>query len=134
MSMNKLITTSNSPIAPAGSFADLELVPLPKPVSQRTGLEELLAAAYRQRFVIMAAVALALIVGTFLAVTSTPRYTAVASVQVDDQAPRVFADDSLEPRTDEKNAERFLQTQVDRARSRTIAGTVANKLELARSP
>jgi succinoglycan biosynthesis transport protein ExoP len=46
----------------------------------------------------------------------------------------VFADDSLEPRTDEKNAERFLQTQVDRARSRTIAETVANKLQLAKSP
>ena len=132
--MNKLITTSNKAIAPAGSFADLELVPLPRPVSQRTGLEELLAAAYRQRFVIAAAIALALIVGTILTLTSTPRYTAVASVQVDDQAPRVFADDSLEPRTDEKNAERFLQTQVDRARSRTIAESVANKLQLAKSP
>jgi hypothetical protein len=73
MSMNKLITTSNKAIAPAGSFADLELVPLPRPVSQRTGLEELLAAVYRQRFVIMAAIALALIVGTILTLTSTPQ-------------------------------------------------------------
>ena len=132
--MNKLVTTSGKAVTPTKSFADLELVPLPKPGSQRTGLEELVAAAYRQRFVIMVALALALLVGAFLAVTSKPRYTAIASVQVDEQAPRVFADDSLEPRADEKNAERFLQTQVDRARSRTIAETVARKARLASSP
>ena len=132
--MNKLITTTNQPMAPARSFADLELVPLQRPATQRTGLEELLAAVYRQRFVIMAALALALIVGAILTLTSTPRYTAVASVQVDEQAPQVFADDSLQPRADEKNAERFLQTQVDRARSRSIAEKVANTLQLAQSP
>ena len=132
--MNKLITTPPKSITPAKSFADLELVPLPRQLPRRTGLEELLAAVYRQRIVITVALALTLIVGTILTLTSKPRYTAVASVQVDEQAPRVFADDSLEPRADEKNAERFLQTQVDRARSRTIAETVANKTQLAKSP
>ena len=132
--MNKLMMTSGKAIAPANSVADLELVPLHRQVSQRTGLEELFAAIYRQRFVILAALTLALIIGAILALTSKPSYTAVALVQVDEQAPRVFADDRLEPRADEKNAERFLQTQVDRARSRTIAERVANKTQLAKSP
>jgi capsular exopolysaccharide synthesis family protein len=132
--MNKLVTTSPTSVTPAKSFADLDLVPLPRQVSQRTGLEELFAAIYRQRFVVILALALALVIGAILTLTSKPRYTAVASVQVDEQAPRVFAEDSLEPRADEKNAERFLQTQVDRARSRTIAEAVANKTQLAKSP
>ena len=68
-----------------------------------------------------------------LTLTSKPHYTAVASVQLDQQAPQVFAADSLQPAADEKDAERFLQTQVDRARSRTIAEAVANKLQLTKS-
>ena len=132
--MNKLITSPQSSMAPNRPYADLELVPLPRQPAQRTGIEELLAAVYRQRLVIAAALALALIVGAILALTAKPTYTAVASVQVDEQAPRVFAEDSLEPRTDEKNAERFLQTQIDRARSRTMAQTVADKIQLAKSP
>ena len=89
---------------------------------------------HRQRLVILTAIAITLIVAAVLTLTAKPSYTAVASVQVDQWAPRVFADDNLEPRADEKDAERFLQTQVDRARSRTIAETVANKLQLAKSP
>lgn len=126
--MNNLITT------PAKPFADLELVPLQRPALRRTGLEEILAAAYRQRIVIVTALAAALLIGLILTLTSRPHYTAVASVQLDQQAPSVFAADSLQPATDEKDAERFLQTQVDRARSRTIAEAVANKLQLAKSP
>ena len=95
--MNELTTT------PAKSFANLELVPIQRQAPQRTGLEELLAAVYRQRFVVAAALAVALIVAIILTLTSDPRYTAVASVQVDQQAPRVFADDSLEPRSDERD-------------------------------
>ena len=126
--MNELITT------PTKSFANLELVPFQGQPSQRTGLEEILASVYRQRFVIAAALGLALIAGVILTLTAEPRYTAVASVQVDQQAPRVFAEDSLEPRTDPREAERFLQTQVDRALSRTMAEAVADKLQLAKSP
>ena len=126
--MNNLITT------PAKPFADLELVPLRRQAIQRTGLEEILAAAYRQRFVIATALALALVISLILTLTSKPQYTAVASVQLDQQAPQVFAADSLQPATDEKDAERFIQTQVDRARSRTIAEAVANKLQLVKSP
>ena len=131
--MNQLITTSNQAVT-APSFTDLELSPLPRPVSQSTGLEALFAALYRQRVVILVALALTLALAAFLVLTAKPRYTAVASVQLDEQAPSVFAADSLEPRADEKNAERFLQTQVDRARSRTIAEAVAKRTQLAASP
>jgi polysaccharide biosynthesis transport protein len=132
--MNNLIKAPATSPTAAKSFADLELVPLQRQVSHRTGLEEILAAVHRQRLVILTAIAITLIVAGVLTLTAKPSYTAVASVQVDQWAPRVFADDNLEPRADEKDAERFLQTQVDRARSRTIAETVANKLQLAKSP
>ncbi|MCW3796992.1 polysaccharide biosynthesis tyrosine autokinase [Sphingomonas sp. BN140010] len=132
--MNRLITTSNQAIVPSRPFADLELLSTGRGAPLRTGLEEMLAAAYRQRFVILAALAFALAVGAFLALTATPRYTAVASVQVDEQTPQVFAQNSLEPAADPKNAERFLQTQIDLAQSRTIAEAVAANTQLARSP
>jgi len=132
--MNNLIIAPGTSPTTANSLADLELVPLQRQVSHRTGLEEILAAVHRQRVVIVTAIAITLIVAAILTLTAKPSYTAVASVQVDQWAPRVFADDNLEPRADEKDAERFLQTQVDRARSRTIAETVANKLQLAKSP
>lgn len=126
--MNNLITTNPK------TYADLELVPVPRQVPQPTGLEQLLAAMYRQRIVIAAALVAALVVGIILSVTSTPQYTAVASVQLDQQAPRVFADPALDPQADEKAEARFLQTQLDRARSRQIADAVSNKLQLAKSP
>lgn len=126
--MNNLITTQPKP------FADLELVPLQRQVPQPTGLEQFLAAMYRQRFVIAVALGFALLVGVVLWATSKPQYTAVASVQLDQQAPRLFDDEALDPQPDEKDAARFLQTQLDRARSRQIADAVANKLQLAKSP
>ena len=132
--MINLIKSPATSLTAAKSFADLEFVPLQRQVSHRTGLEEILAALHRQRLVILTAMAITLLVAAILTLTAKPSYTAVASVQVDQWAPRVFADDNLEPRADEKDAERFLQTQVDRARSRTIAETVANKLQLAKSP
>jgi capsular exopolysaccharide synthesis family protein len=126
--MNNLITT------PTPTYADLELVPLQRPVPRPTGLEQLVAALYRQRFVILAALGLALITAVVLSLTAKPEYTAVASVQLDQQAPRVFADDNLDPQIDEKDSARFLQTQLDRARSRQIAEAVATRLQLAKSP
>jgi len=126
--MNNLITT------PPPSYADLELVPIQRQVPQPTGLEQLVAALYRQRLVIAIAMGLALLVAIILTVTSKPKYTAVASVQLEQQAPRIFAEDNLDPQGDEKDAARFLQTQLDRARSRKIAETVSNRLQLAKSP
>jgi len=72
--MNNLITT------PPPSYADLELVPIQRQVPQPTGLEQLVAALYRQRLVIAIAMGLALLVAIILTVTSKPKYTAVASV------------------------------------------------------
>jgi polysaccharide biosynthesis transport protein len=119
---------------PSPTYADLELVPLERQVPQQTALEQFVAALYRQRLVIAVAMGVALLVGIALSLTTKPQYTAVASVQLDQQAPRVFADENLDPSTDEKDSARFLQTQLDRARSRKIAETVAGNLHLAKSP
>ena len=70
--MNKPITTSGRAITPAKSFADLELVPLQRQGPRRTGLEELFAAVYRQRFVVM--VALSGVITKFYARSAGVRY------------------------------------------------------------
>ena len=98
--MNNLITTQPKP------FADLELVPLQRQVPQPTGLEQFLAAMYRQRFVIAVALGFALLVGVVLWATSKPQYTAVASVQLDQQAPRLFDDEALDPDTNGRQGNR----------------------------
>jgi capsular exopolysaccharide synthesis family protein len=126
--MNNLITT------PDRAFGNMELLSVQRSTPQPTALEQFMAAVYRQRWVIIAALAMAIAIGVALTLTTKPVYTATASVQLDQQAPRVFADQDLDPQGGEKDAERFLQTQVDRARSRTVAEAVANELQLARSP
>lgn len=126
--MNNLVTTTPR------SYADLELVPLQRQIPQSTPLERLLTALYRQRFVVIAAIAIALLVGGLLSFTSERKYTAVAAVQFDQLTPRVLGPQDLDPQSADKDADRFLQTQLDRIRSRSIAERVESRLNLAKSP
>lgn len=79
--------------------------------------------------IIAAAVALAL-VATML---DTPRYTAVTSVQINDQSDEVLGDDLDIRRGDDPSSwdiDRFLNTQIDILQSRALAIRVANSLDL----
>ncbi|MEI6641215.1 MAG: polysaccharide biosynthesis tyrosine autokinase [Novosphingobium sp.] len=83
--------------------------------------------------VIASALAMAVII-TFL---QTPRYTAETSLQINDQSAQILGkqDDNLQdPIIAASDTERFLQTQVDILKSRTLAERVAQKLRLMGNP
>ncbi len=77
--------------------------------------------------------ALALAVAITLA--STPRYTAQATIQINEQSDRVLkeGEDTSAP-SDVYDTDRFLQTQIDILRSRSLALRVAQSLKLTGNP
>lgn len=82
--------------------------------------------------IVAAAVALA-IVGTLL---QTPRYTASATLQINDSTSRVFKDDSGDPSAEMPSfdTDRNLKTQVEILKSRALAQRVVQKLKLGSNP
>jgi capsular exopolysaccharide synthesis family protein len=122
--MNDLV-----PVA-SGHFPPLDFVRLQREVPQTTPTERIVAGAYRQRWVIAAILAIALAIGAYLAFTAKPEYTAVASVQLDQVVPRVLADPDLDPQSQPQDADRFLQTQLDRVHSRNIAERVVARVPM----
>lgn len=122
--MNDLV-----PVA-SGHFPPLDFVRLQREIPQTTPTERIVAGIYRQRYIAAAVLALALAIGAYLAFTARPEYTAVASVQLDQQVPRVLADPELDPQTNPQDADRFLQTQLDRVHSRSIAERVASRIPI----
>jgi capsular exopolysaccharide synthesis family protein len=126
--MNNLV-----PAAPR-TFADLELVPLQREMAPSTPIEQILASAYRQRYVIIAAFFIPIIIAAALNFILPHNYTAVASVQLDQQVPRVVPDNDLDPDISTQDAARFLQTQLDRVRSRNLAEMVDAQLKIEKSP
>lgn len=114
--------------APSGGFAETELVPFRRFTPQPTPLERVAATVYRQRLV-SGLIILACIVAGALITYLTPReFTAFATVNLEQQAPRVLADAELDPQLNVQDSDRFLQTQLDRVRSRNLAEAVARKV------
>lgn len=126
--MNNLV-----PVAPR-SFADLELMPLQRTIPAATPIEQLLSGAYRQRYTVAAAFFIPIILALALTFILPRSYTAVASVQLDQQVPRIVPDSDIDPQLNTQDAPRFLQTQLDRVRSRNLAEMVQNRLRLEKSP
>jgi len=125
--MNNLV-----PAAP-GSYA-VELMPAHREVGTATPIEQLLTGAYRQRYVIAVALVVPILIAVLLSLMAPPSYTAVASVQLDQQVPRVVSETDLDPQLNPQDAPRFLQTQLDRVRSRNLAEMVEGRLKLEKSP
>lgn len=108
---------------------DLERVDLPRREPNSTRLELMGAMVYRQHKLGLAIFGAVLLLGIVLTLLADRRYTAVASVQLEQQAPRVIADPDLDPQASPQDSDRFLQTQLDLVRSRSLAETVATKLQ-----
>jgi capsular exopolysaccharide synthesis family protein len=123
-------------LVPAGrtNFSELELVPVPREPTQNTSLERVFASIYRQRMLVATVFGAVLLLGLILTVLTPKRYTAVASVQLEQQVPRAIADPDLDPQPNVQDSERFLQTQLDRVRSRSLAETVEARLGATKSP
>jgi len=126
--MNNLVLSGQN------RFADLELVPLEREIPQSTALEQLFAALYRQRYLIASCVGVCMLLGALVSLTATRTYTASASVQLDQQTPQVFGNNDLDPTPSVQDSDRFLQTQLDRLHSRSIAERVYEELGIGKSP
>lgn len=88
------------------------------------------AALYRNRWWMLAIVIVTLVLGIALTLLSTPIFRASASVQINQEREKVLGTESNEGVASLMDAERFLQTQLDILRSRTIAIAVADESNL----
>jgi capsular exopolysaccharide synthesis family protein len=93
-------------------------------------LRALWSALYRNRFLMLVIVGLALAGGIVSIMLTTPVYRARASIQIDQQSSKILGTEDVEPNQSSQEADRFLQTQVDVLRSRVLAGRVAQSLQL----
>jgi len=91
------------------------------------------SALYRNRYIIATILVLALFLGVVTALLTTPIYRATASVQIDQQTTKVLETQDTEPSVTVQDAERFLQTQLDVIKSRSLAARVGDSLNLYRS-
>jgi uncharacterized protein involved in exopolysaccharide biosynthesis len=96
----------------------------------RFDLGALLTVLRRNLVPVAAILAGSLIAGLLLTWMVPPRYVATASVQIDQEADRVLEGTEVRPVADDADAERFLQTQTDVLRSRSLAIQVAQRLKL----
>ncbi|OJW59244.1 MAG: exopolysaccharide biosynthesis protein [Sphingomonadales bacterium 63-6] len=91
-----------------------------------------LALIRRNKWLIAAIISLAVIAAIALTMLDTPRYTAAASVQINDQSEQVLGEE-LDAQSEVNKAsdvERFLNTQIEILRSRGLAERVARRLDL----
>lgn len=87
------------------------------------------AAAYRNRWPLLASVAVCVLLSILYLIFATPVFEARASVKIEEQATQILrsSDDQQVASID---AQRFLQTQLDLIRSRSVALAVARDLRL----
>jgi capsular exopolysaccharide synthesis family protein len=121
------------PVAQPG-YTDLELASYRRDLPRTTPIERIAAGVYRQRFLAALIFIATVAIGAILTFKAPRLYTAEALVQLEQQAPRVLADPELDPQGNAQDADRFLQTQLDVVRSRSLAEAVANKTKVTLSP
>lgn len=96
-------------------------------------VRNVLSLIRRNRWLIAAIIGLALAAAIAVTMLDTPRYTASASVQINDQSEQVLGED-LDAQSEVNKAtdvERFLNTQIEILRSRGLAQRVARRLDLS---
>jgi capsular exopolysaccharide synthesis family protein len=99
-------------------------------VSERMPLvRQYLRIAVRWRYVILGAVVASVLLGLIVTLLMTPRYTAVATVEIARESSKVTGIEGVERDASTFDQE-FYQTQYGLLRSRALAERVANKLRL----
>lgn len=93
-------------------------------------LRSLWSLVYRNRFLMLSIMVLVVAAGIALTMLTSPIYRAAARVQIDQQTAKIVTDGDVEPSVGAQDADRFLQTQVDIIKSRSLAQRVAAKLNL----
>jgi capsular exopolysaccharide synthesis family protein len=88
------------------------------------------SALYRNRYLLLAIIALAMALALGKALLTAPIYEATATIQIDQQTARILESQDEEPATSSQETERFLQTQVDVIKSRSLAVRVSDSLRV----
>lgn len=96
-------------------------------------LRQYLRIARRWRWVIIAAVATAVILGLIITLLMTPKYTASSTIEISRESDQVTSFKGVERDTGLADQE-FYQTQYGLLRARALAGRVANALRLVDDP
>ncbi|MCA1196359.1 polysaccharide biosynthesis tyrosine autokinase [Sphingomonas sp. R647] len=99
--------------------------------SSAVDIRAIWATLYRSRFVIIAILAVAAMLGIASIFLMPRTFEARASIQVDQQTTKILGTEDVEPQVIGSDADRFLQTQVDLLKSRSMAVRVAESLDLA---
>lgn len=94
-----------------------------------------LSALFRRNLpLILLAIGVSVLIGLIASLLTTPKYNAGARIQIEQQVERVLPTEGMDQATREGDAERFLQTQTDVLKSRSIAIGVAQSLKLFGNP
>ena len=97
-------------------------------------LRHALAAVRRNIWLIAAIMVLAVVAAVILTMLQTPRYTAMATVEINEQAAQVLGEDlAAEVDTYNWDTELFLNTQMEILKSRALSERVVERLDLASS-
>lgn len=86
------------------------------------------AAVYRSRYWIGGIILGVLVLGVLVTLLTTPIYRAKATVQIDQEAAKVLGTEDTNLTAAIQDSDRFLQTQLDVIRSRSLTTTVAEDL------
>lgn len=95
-------------------------------------LRYILSLIHRNRILIAVILAASIAIAVAATMLDTPRYTAAATVQINDQSDEVLGSelDSTSVANASWDVERFLNTQIEILQSREVAQRVANSLNL----
>lgn len=94
-------------------------------------LRAIWSAMVRHLYPAIAILAVALLLGIASILLSSKIYQATSTVQIEQQSAKVLGTEELDPVVSGADAERFIQTQVDILRSRSLAAKVADDLALS---
>jgi succinoglycan biosynthesis transport protein ExoP len=97
----------------------------------RANFFKYLGLVLKHRWVFLGACGGAIAIGLAVTYTSTPIYQASATIQIDQNAPKVVKLNAVDSPADAGDDMRFYQTQYDLLKSRSLAQRVAADLDLA---
>ena len=121
---------NNLVLAPQTGLVESQPAYVGRVPSRLMPIQQITATLYRQRYLLALIFIAALLIGALITWNAPRLYTASAAVQLDQQIPQVIAEDGLDPEPNVHDSDRFLQTQIDRVGSRSLAAAVADKLKV----
>ncbi len=110
-------------------------VPRPGPDSNDgLSLADYLGILVRRKWLIATVVATVLVVAVLQVSTTTPRYRATATLQIDPEDFKVLPYEEITQSGGAQQLEEYLWTQAEKLRTRSLAGRVVRRLDLANNP